>query len=162
MSIHSRKRTIEYSHLIYVFCLLLVFSSSSCKKFLDVKQSTNTNINPHSVADFEQMLNNTALASPNYLIADLMSDDIMLTDNLLSTYSNSFYIKAYQWWPTTWDAAENDPMYNNAYQMILQCNIILSRLPSAPDGTSAQKNIIRAQAKINRAYYYFQLANLYG
>jgi tetratricopeptide (TPR) repeat protein len=162
MSTKSHNRTIEYSYLIYVYCLLLIFSFSGCKKFLDVKQSTNTNTNPHSVADFEQILNNASLASPNYLIADLMSDDIVLTDNLWSTYSNSFYIKAYQWWPTIWDAAETDPMYNNAYQMILQCNIILSRLPSAPDGTPAQKNLIRAQAKINRAYYYFQLANLYG
>lgn len=162
MSLNPHTKPIEYSHIIYVCCLLMILSFSGCKKFLDVKQNTNTNTNPHLVTDFEQMLNNASLASPNYLLADLMSDDIMLSDNLLSTYSNTFYVKAYQWWSTNWDAAESDPMYNNAYQMVLQCNIILSRLSSAPDGTPAQKNIIRAQAKINRAYYYFQLANLYG
>lgn len=162
MSKNSHTKAIEYSHIIYICCLLLILSGPGCKKFLDVKQSTNTNTNPHLVADFEQILNNASLASPNYLIADIMSDDVMLTDNFLSTHSSSFYIKAYQWWPTTWDNAEIDPMYNNAYQMILQCNIILSRLSSAPDGTPAQKNVISAQAKINRAYYYFQLANLYG
>lgn len=147
---------------IYISCLILIFSGAGCKKFLDIKPDTNTDINPHLIADLEQMLNNSELSAPNYLLADMMSDDVMLSDNLLSTYSSSYYIKAYQWWSTIWDASEEDPMYNGAYRMILQMNIILDRIAAAPNGTPAQKNIVYAQAKINRAYYYFQLANLYG
>lgn len=162
MSIHTHTRTARYSNIIYIYCLVLLLTGAGCKKFLDVKPATNVDINPHLVTDFEQMLNNVDLASPNYLVADVMSDDVALPDDLLSTYSSNYFVKAYQWWPTPWDASEIDPMYNKAYQMILQCNVILSRLPSAPDGNAAQKNIISAQAKINRAYYYFQLANLYG
>jgi len=156
----------ENPHIRILACLRLIFMvlliSSGCKKFLDIKPDTNTGNNPHLIADFEQMLNNAALAAPDYLPADLMSDDVMLADNLLGTYSSSFYVKAYQWWPVIWDASENDPMYNNSYRMILQCNIILDRINAVPDGTLAQKNVVSAQAKVNRAYYYFQLVSLYS
>lgn len=162
MSIRSFLKASAYSSIIYILGLNLILVGSGCKKFLDIKPSTNSSTNPHLVSEFEQMLNNASLASPNYFLADLMSDDIALPDGLLSNYSSDYYVKAYQWWPVTWDPSESDPMYNNAYQMIFQCNAILDKLASAPDGTPAQKNRISAQAKINRAYYYFQLANLYG
>ena len=162
MGIRSFLKASAYSLIIYTFGLTLILAGSGCKKFLDIKPSTNSSTNPHLVSEFEQMLNNASLASPNYLLADLMSDDIALPDELLNTYSNDYQIKAYQWWPVLWDASESDPMYNNAYQMIFQCNVILDKLALAPDGTTEQKNRISAQAKINRAYYYFQLVNLYG
>lgn len=162
MTLNSHTRPTTYLLIIYIYGLVVLLAGSGCKKFLDIKPSTNVNINPHRVAELEQILNNVDLASPDYLLADLMSDDVMLPDNLLNIYSSDFYIKAYRWWPTIWDAAESDPMYTRAYQMILQCNVILDRLPLAPDGNPAQKSTISAQAKIHRAYYYFQLANLYG
>ncbi|MGZ3766097.1 MAG: RagB/SusD family nutrient uptake outer membrane protein [Mucilaginibacter sp.] len=161
-TIATPRLQLSVSAYMFVVFISLMMTGTGCKKFLDVKPGTNTSINPHFIADFEQMLNNAALASPDYLAADVMSDDMILSDKLLGTYSSSFYVKAYNWWPTPWDPSESDPMYNNAYQMILQCNVILSRINLAPDGTQAQKNIIRAEAEINRAYYYLQLANLYG
>jgi len=162
MDVNSYKRALTGLPLIYLYGLLLIFACTGCKKFLDVEPNVNANTNPHLVSDFEQMLNNANLASPNYLAADLMSDDIALPDNFLSNFTGLYYTKAYQWWPVLWDASESDPMYTNDYQMIFQCNLILDRLHLAPDGTTAQKNIIAAQARINRAYYYFQLSNLYG
>jgi tetratricopeptide (TPR) repeat protein len=162
MILNSHTKPTTYLFITYIYCLITLLAGSGCKKFLDIKPPTNVNTNPHMIAELEQILNNVDLASPDYLVVDLMSDDVMLPDNLLNVYSGDFYIKAYQWWPTIWDSAESDPMYNRAYQMILQCNVILDRLPSAPDGSPAQKSTISAQAKINRAYYYFQLANLYG
>lgn len=162
MSIRSFLKASAYSSIIYILGLNLILVGSGCKKFLDIKPSTNSSTNPHLVSEFEQMLNNASLASPNYFLADLMSDDIALPDELLSTYSSDYHVKAYQWWPVTWDPSESAPMYNNAYQMIFQCNVILDKLTMAPDGTPAQKSRISAQAKIHRAYYYFQLTNLYG
>jgi len=155
-------RIYNYKWVIYVWCSIALISSLGCKKILDIQPNSNTGINPHLVSEFEQMLNNSALASPGYMAADLMSDDISLPDYLIDNYSGIFYIKAYQWWPTIWDATEQDPMYAGNYQMILQSNIILDRINAAPDGSEAQKNRISAEAKIHRAYYYFQLANLYG
>lgn len=151
-----------YHRMIYMCSLLLVITSLGCKKILDIKPASNASINPHLIKDFEQIMNNQDLASPNYLTADMMNDDIMLSDKLLSTQSTSAYIKAYRGWPAVWDATEIDIMYTTTYQLILQCNIVVDRINAAPDGTRAQKNIVLAQAKINRAYYYFQLANLYG
>ena len=151
-----------YHSIIYICSLFLLLTSLGCKKFLDIKPGDNTSVNPHLISDFEQILNNEQLVSASYMTADLMSDDIMLSDDFMNKRSTTAYVKAYRWWPVIWDASENDPMYNSSYQLILQSNVIIDRVNLAPDGSAAQKNIVRAQAEIHRAYNYFQLANLYG
>ncbi|WP_316837192.1 RagB/SusD family nutrient uptake outer membrane protein [Pedobacter nutrimenti] len=150
-------------YFVFLFCLIVVIMlGAGCKKFLDVNPSTNAQVSPRSAKDFEQILNNSALATPNYLVADLMGDDIMLGDALATLDPSAYNTKAYNWDATVWGAADVDFMYDNSYRMILQMNIVVDNIDKADSGTVQRKNIIRAQAKINRAYYYFQLVNLYG
>ncbi|MDR6785236.1 tetratricopeptide (TPR) repeat protein [Pedobacter africanus] len=149
--------------LNYIFFLLLLISVSSCKKFLNVRPDNAQGINPRTVRDFEEMLNSSTLSTPNYLLADIVSDDVAFSDKVLEAGgTGSFYVNAYLWAAAVWGPAEDDPVYNNSYRAILQMNIILDNISKADSGTMERKEIVTAQAKINRAYYYLQLANLYG
>jgi tetratricopeptide (TPR) repeat protein len=131
-----------------------------CKKFFDVRPST-TSINPTTIRDFEEMLNNDSLALCNYTLADFMSDDVRLESAHLSADPVSCYTRSYLWEQTIWKPGEPDFMYNASYTRILQMNIVLERIGRAT-GSEEQKSVIRAQAQINRAWYYLQLAGLYG
>lgn len=149
--------------LKYCYCLLLILMISGCKKFLNIRPDNANGLNPTTVKDFEDMLNNSALATPNYLVADLVSDDVLLSDKTVTAgEKNSYYVNAYLWADEVWTFTDDDPIYNNSYKSILQMNVILDNINKADSGTVERKEIVAAQAKINRAYYYLQLVNLYG
>jgi tetratricopeptide (TPR) repeat protein len=145
--------------LILAFCIFLLFSAG-CKKFLNVRPDTN-NINPTTIGDFEEMLNNDSLALCNSLLADVVSDDVQMSDATLSGDTSWSYAHAYLWAPAIWNPGDRDLTYNSSYSRILQLNIVLDRIDAAQGGAQ-EKNRVRAQARINRAWYYLQLANLYG
>ncbi|MCS3556146.1 MULTISPECIES: RagB/SusD family nutrient uptake outer membrane protein [unclassified Sphingobacterium] len=148
--------------LKYLFIFFALFLLVGCKKFLNVRVDNNT-INPRTVTDFEEMLNGSTIAEPNFLLADFVSDDIQLSDLVLSNGSEgSYFVKAYLWDDAVWAATEDDYMYNETYKRILQMNIILDNIMQADSGSAERKEIVAAQAKINRAYCYYQLVNLYG
>lgn len=139
---------------------LLILLLTGCRKFLDVRPSTGT-VNPSTISDFEEMLNNDSNAVCNFILADIMTDDVQMSDAMLAADQSSYYAHAYLWAAGIWNPGDLDPMYNNAYTRILQMNIILEKIDGT-GGEARRKNIIRAQAQINRAWYYLQLANLYG
>ncbi|WP_209858373.1 RagB/SusD family nutrient uptake outer membrane protein [Chitinophaga sp. OAE865] len=148
--------------LILVISLVLLVSS--CKKFLNVRPDNTTNLNPRTVSDFEEILNNSNLATPNYMLADFASDDVYLSDYVMNSGNTTmaYYMNTYAWAPMVWQPSDDDAMYNGTYKLILPMNIILDNIEKADGGTGEQKAIIKAQACINRAYYYLQLANIYG
>ncbi len=85
----------QYSllHLItktgIVFLLL-----TGCSKFLDVRPSTNI-VNPTTVSDFEEMLNNDSIALCNFVLADVMTDDVGMSDGMLAADKSAYFAHAY-------------------------------------------------------------------
>lgn len=139
---------------------LIFLLFTGCRKFLDVRPSTST-VNPSTIGDFEEMLNNDSNAVCNFTLADMMTDDVQITDAMLGADPSSYYAHTYLWAANVWNPGEPDLMYNSAYARILQMNIILEKIGAA-GGEARRRNIVRAQAQINRAWYYLQLASLYG
>jgi len=93
----------------------------------------------------------------------MVIDEITLSNDILATGGNSFfYVNAYLWADIVWTASDDDAMYNDTYKSILQMNIVIDNIAQAKEGTDERKATVNAQTKINRAYYYLQLANLYG
>lgn len=143
--------------------LLMVIVFTGCEKFLDVNPSTQS-VNPTTIADFQEMLNSDSLAVGNYMLSDLMSDDVRLTNVELSGQDN-FYTRTYLWSNVIWNPADEDYMYSSSYSRILQMNIIMNRVGSAPQdsvNTVENRSNVISQALIQRSYYYLQLANIYG
>jgi tetratricopeptide (TPR) repeat protein len=153
------------SHRVATFVISLFLATilvSGCKKFLGERADTNK-VNIHLVTDLEEILNTSTLSEPNFVVADMFSDDIMIAQKLnTSNNVNSVFLKAYLWMPSILNAADDDLIYNNAYKWILQMNVILNSIDNAEGATPERKAIVKAQAKINRAYYYLHLVNLYG
>ncbi|WP_185937057.1 RagB/SusD family nutrient uptake outer membrane protein [Chitinophaga polysaccharea] len=147
-----------------IFIISLVLLVSSCKKFLDVRPDNTTNINPRTIHDFEEILNNSGLATPNYMLADFAGDDVWLSDKVMNSGNTAvaYYMNTYAWASKVWRPSDDDEMYNGTYQLILPMNVILDNIEKATGDTAGQKAIVKAQACINRAYYYLQLANIYG
>ncbi|SFW84556.1 RagB/SusD family nutrient uptake outer membrane protein [Chitinophaga sancti] len=147
-----------------VICFLLsIIVLTGCEKFLDVNPSTES-VNPTTIADFQEMLNADSLAVGNYILTDLMSDDVRFTDIELNGQDN-FYSRSYLWGKVVWNPADEDYMYNSSYTRILQMNIILNRINAAPqDSVNTEKNRsnVISQSLIQRSWYYLQLANIYG
>jgi len=57
-----------------------------------------------------------------------------------------------------------DPFYEEAYDVIRQCNLVIENIPTVedPSFTDAEKNDAVAQAKFLRALVHLQLNNLFG
>ena len=148
------------SKILSPLCILSVILCMGCKKFLDVLPDTAT-VNPSTVADFEEMINHEDLSKCSFYMADLMSDDAYFEKNIEKDY----YANAYFWRDNIWTAGEDDKTYNKAYEIILQLNIILSKLPTITVNNPSEestRSVLLAQAKIHRAWFYLQLANVYG
>lgn len=135
----------------------------SCNKFFDIKPSS-TSINPTTVSDFKEVLNADSNAMCDYFLMDISSDADSLPMSLLLNPNYSI-ANAYLWKKKIWDDSQTDEMYNTAYSRILQMNVILEKISNASldaNSTEEDRSIIVSQALINRAYYYWQLANIYG
>lgn len=138
-------------------CLLQL---TGCKKFFDVRPNTSE-VNPVAISDFKEMLNSDSTALGNYMLSDFMSDDIRIEDAHQVADARSAYIRSYLWSEIIWQPGSQDHTYNSTYSNILQMNIIIDRIDRAK-GPDSEKDLVRAQAQINRASYYLQLANIYG
>lgn len=135
----------------------------SCKKFLDIVPST-TSVNPVTVRDFQEILNNDSLSRGQFFPLDLMTDDVNMTDVAYNVGDN-FYRRFFTWDTEIWNPAQLDFMYNGSYSRILQMNVILSRVENVvidAQNTIEGRNSVISQALINRASYYLQLVNIYG
>lgn len=151
-----------YKYLYLLLCISGGMMLVSCKKFLDIRASSTT-VNPTKISDFQEMLNNDSLGTNNNLLADLITDDITMSNNHLQSDNN--FSRTYLWNSIIWGSADQDWMYNGYYSRILQLNIILDRIGNAEAdslNTEETRSTIISEAKIHRAWYYLQLANIYG
>lgn len=150
--------------LFYVLLVVCLPGINGCKKFLDINPSSTT-INPTTIKEFQELLNSDSLSRVNFFLLDLMTDDIKLTDAQYTNKGDTYFRRDYLWGDTYWNPAQDDYMYNSSYTRILQMNVILDKIKTAPaDALNTPKNnsVVISQALINRAWYYLQLVNTYG
>lgn len=135
----------------------------SCSKILDVNPETGMTVSAKHFKDFKELINSKQFMISNLDIGNMMTDDVLLFE--YSTYSNdlNFYQKpAYYFKDEFWQTASVDELYESLYRFISQCNMIIKEVPNLSEGTEEERDGLIAQAKIHRAYFYFQLVNLYG
>lgn len=146
--------------LIYLTCLLVVATGYfSCKKFLNVPINTNSQLNPSTVEEYEEILNSPDISQTEFFLVDLTSDDIIIPT--IRGYDNTIS-RAYAWAETLLGPTDNDNSFNTCYRWIMHMNFVVNGIDNAPGGTQERKAIAKAQAKIHRAYFYLQLVNIYA
>ncbi|WP_316818297.1 RagB/SusD family nutrient uptake outer membrane protein [Pedobacter nyackensis] len=147
-------------NILLLLLLSAILPVSSCKKFLE--EQSQTDIIPKSASSLNELLIGAAYTSNGGVDATLrLIDDNIAEDKFFLT--NEMF-PAYTWQPQTVGKSERvagSVIWLSLYPMILGCNSVLQYAPKVT-GTTAEIENVEGQAYLLRAYYYFQLVNLYG
>lgn len=147
-------------YIFFYLIFTLAMFNQSCRKYVEVDQYNRRELKYTN--DYSYLLNNSMVFSPTFGTPILSSDDItfaMLTYQQQQTESVA--------WPYTWsnqivpDNTE-DLNWSRPYKQIYTANEVIAGVMQSLDGSDEQKRAILAEAKVQRAYAYFVLANLYG
>ena len=140
--------------------VLAVILLYGCDSFLDV--TPKEKLLPEKVQDFEELIGDSHNIGGAYPLADICSDLIFMTEERLTGNIMSDQGKAYTWQEEFYRDEEDDATWNNAYEIIYTCNLVLQETPGATGGSDADKARVMAEARVNRAYYYWYLHSCYA
>ncbi|MGN6418182.1 MAG: RagB/SusD family nutrient uptake outer membrane protein [Pseudobacter sp.] len=157
--------------IFYLF--IAIITMGSCKKFLESRSQSE--MTPETTDDYSALLFNEGYSIPTtYLYSGIqfMDDDLQCysyptaQDDPITAEKP---LGAFSW---QWDFArridatglaslEVTNSYKKYYDLIAGCNIALDNVDGSV-GTQAEKDQLKGEALALRAFYYFNLANLYG
>ena len=150
---------------IIIFVLSLVFAWG-CSDFLN--EESQDEVIVHTVKDYSELLLGAGYPEPyGYLYASLfVFDDDLEIDELELKDKDHFILTAnfgcFTWQPDMWDrVAKMNESYIASYRRIMGCNAVLDGIDNAI-GNQVDRERVKAEALAVRAYFYFQLVNLYG
>lgn len=152
-----------------LFILLAAISFSSCKKFL--AERTQSDLTPQTTDDFKQLLIGTAYP----LQGDVFNPCLFLLDDDIQCYTKDIPDPGtvtpgdiFTWQPDGFRRAvdrgfnaANVSSYEMYYKKIIGCNIAIQEVDKSL-GKPQEKDQVIGEAYTLRAFYYFNLVNLYG
>jgi hypothetical protein len=133
---------------------LLLFAG--CDKYLEENPDNRVELNTVSKAG--QLLTN-AYSSASYAFTDWMGDNVSLTTG---TFLLPEHRQAYRWEEIT-SINQDTPanFWNSTYDAIAHANEVLAVIDNLP-GDEAEKNAVKGEALLTRAYGHFMLVNLFA
>lgn len=160
--------------IIYISSFLILLLTS-CSDFLEPKSQTE--FMPREINSLNEMLLGSAYLDPVAQNQYVFSYHELFTDDMACTVVNGNHITNaekysrlkyyFAWDPRMFEIAKLGNTYyavwGNTYGRILGCNAALDYVDK-PDlkGKEAEKDYVKAQALALRAFYYFNLVNLFG
>lgn len=152
--------------ILNIYALLLPFAFiTSCQKYLEVDAQSDY-VYISSVSDCQALLDDYNGFNTNTPVDQMISsDEYYVTDaNLLSLASQPQEVTFYRW-----DADAIRPVnsgttdWNATYKKIFVTNLILENVSKLrKDNNSAELNNVEGQALFQRAFNYWQIAQLYA
>ncbi|WP_343561516.1 RagB/SusD family nutrient uptake outer membrane protein [Sphingobacterium sp.] len=145
---------------MYFIAVGLIGVTSSCSKFLE--ESTQSEVVPRSAESLNEYMMGDAYPNDFALHPEepFLNDDIQM----IAYKQNELMYPAYTWQP---DMPEKIgglvtvSSWRSCYAAIQACNTTLDYLPKMM-GEQRFKDYVGGQAYLLRAFYYFNLVNLYG
>jgi len=154
---------------IPIIIIILVFCSCTRDNYLDFQPKGF--ILPSNLEDFRLLLDQTEGAdqlsvsigfAATHFEALYATDNMQLTDSLgIAMALERPSIAAYTFADNIYSAGD-DPEWNSYYNQIYSANILIDGLVKLDDDPAGEKNALIAEAKLHRAFAYFNLVNLYG
>lgn len=146
---------------LYIVLMAIATGATSCRKFVEVEQP-NQRVFRYT-SDYQRLLSDRTVFEITARLPMLSSDDISLdanptTQNLLNNGSDSVYI----WGASYYPADQSDVAWDQLYNQVYTCNLIISDVLNSEGGTAVQQQNAWAEAKVQRAYTYLTLVNLYA
>lgn len=155
--------------------ILLSVLLCACSDFLEPKSQSE--YVPETATALNEMLLGSAYpkavgGKDIMSILTILDDDVCCSDSLggvialNNTVSYTALKDVFAWQPDFWTSLQEKQAFyvnywENYYQYILGANAALDYIDDV-NGTINEKNIVKAQAYALRAFYYFQLVNLFG
>ncbi|TGV01390.1 RagB/SusD family nutrient uptake outer membrane protein [Flavivirga rizhaonensis] len=151
--------------IIYIILGILLLNLQACDDYVDIEPRGNAIAT--SLEDVDLLLSDAQRLSliQNNTIPSLISDNIEIgEDKLLLSESERdevFIANIYNLRPVFYTPNIPDNLWNSYYMTIGTANHILEVLENL-DTTNPLKEQYIGEAKVHRAYSYFQLVNIYG
>ncbi|MBS1563671.1 MAG: RagB/SusD family nutrient uptake outer membrane protein, partial [Bacteroidetes bacterium] len=135
---------------------------AGCDKYLDIKPKGKTLLT--TVTDYDQWLNDPSLATgfaQPYCYYNYLGDNVDVPS--ITTPPTQTAELMYTWAPQISTDLSSAPFFwGEHYAKINQYNTVLLGIDEATNGTTAQKQSLKAEALLGRALEYFYLVNEYG
>lgn len=153
----------------------ILFTLVSCADFL--KPTSENEFVPTTIQDLDEMLLYETYArtlTTTNPFFDLLTDDAAVVrfggteSNLLSSVRLASIKAVFTWQPNIYRAFEEDHLYesqydaySSCYSKILGCNAVMDYIGTV-EGKEEARIMLTAEALALRAFWYFQLVNIYG
>jgi len=153
-------------HIYYIVLFVLAFVS--CDDYLDVEPKGL--VIPDTIEDFDLLLNGgsrTINTSTDEYALFLTADDFLAETNDLGDLENptNNRLKLFTWDTNLFEDQNEQNSWNLPYKNIYTYNVVINSIDGASPAlnyTEEQKNVIRAEAKVGRAYEYWLLVNTFA
>lgn len=158
----------KMKNILYALLVAGSMGLQSCNDFLDEKPKGFTI--PEYVDDYARLLNNQSLQKVLSTYSVYFTDDVKLgneNDGTLSDFrfaslkdseKNMFTFQHGQ----VFIPGTSDQIWHGGYSRIYTYNAVANNVLKAPDGTQADRNHLRGEALVGRAFEYLNLVNVYG
>lgn len=145
----------------YIATIILITGLVSCRKFVEVEQPNQREFKYTS--DYQRIMSNRSIFERTANNPMISSDDINLDanpnqQNLLSSGADSVYV----WGASYYNVDQSDVTWDQHYNSIYNTNLVIDGVMGSEEGTEVQKTTTLAEAKVQRAYLYLTLVNLYA
>jgi hypothetical protein len=143
---------------IYFLAALLLLAG--CRKYVEIDQIGKRTLK--YTKDYRALLDNTSLLEGSFGLAIYSCDDTRLLDSSRQVAMTDIYSNAYTWAAQYWSETQSDVDWEKLYNVIYNSNVALAGVMESENGTAEDKQQLRAEALVHRAYAYWCLVNLYG
>ncbi|WP_316839455.1 RagB/SusD family nutrient uptake outer membrane protein [Pedobacter gandavensis] len=163
------------TYIIYPIVMICLLAVSSCKKYLDVKPVGK--IIPATVGEFDALLDNETIARWNFIDNNLgssigfLTDDLQLSDGLGkvlyvgNNHPNLERFYAYTFRQPYKKNSSTDLFWSYGYRNVFYFNNVIDGIESLKSKSSVEEangKAVIAQALVNRAWWYFNAAMVFG
>ncbi len=113
---------------IFILIILTGLITGCTKTFLD-KKPDQTLVVPHTVQDFQALLDNSNVMNTNLpALGEVSSDNYYVTDAGFASVSVPMFANSYTWNKDIYEGSPDVIDWNYAYQQIFYSNIVLEGL----------------------------------
>jgi tetratricopeptide (TPR) repeat protein len=144
--------------------LLVVFLTSSCQKYLDIKR-TNSESPISNANDLQLLLDNTILNQGYPSDMNLSSDDFYVSDNAYTASNVSSEDRAFYIWSGSAIRGAPEAQWQTTFKTIYTSNVVLEyakKFLEQDNGDKSLLNRCRGTALFIRAYAHWWIAQLYA
>lgn len=144
-----------YTFLISSLCLI------SCDKYLDVQPKGVRLL--ETIRDYDEWLNNMDLETSTPQLLNLLDDRKDLPTLTAAVAATSVNERIYTWQAQAVETVPGAaPIWSTLYKTIYLYNTVILNVEKVKDGTEPQRQRLKAEALLGRAFEYLYLVNLYG